>query len=597
MMRGVTIVKKADRSLNKDFLGLAMGKYTKCWGISTPANKGDYLATIRSSKLRTADSIFEMAEKYQDRVMILYFGEQGEGEASHEDDFQPFTLLEDADGRPILIAVLEGDFSEFYKKDSSHSPQFFCVNEDLIPRVKKAYNYVNGDIGLLMEELANKSSSRDIANLMVGDRGSVTLYAFGYEPLCYTLKDDTTFKQYDWGWVSNSLGFKTNDPIAEVEDELAELVGGMNTFDGGSDAKVGKPAVVAKAADKPAVPAAVAATSVPVAGKPVRSRLFDDLAETSHVPAAAKPSPQSGKDVARARSAAQTGGAAANGSPNGTTAPVKLDPETILEIFIPINLLAEPKRIYNFCKNRMNAEELKMLGKTGVAGLKSIKAKAGKATKEFMQTYFEQNKLAGLSAFAVTGGTSDEKVPDKPVARARLSDELGTGKPVNVGATEASKPLVKDTTVHNVGDNTKAVGGPLPIIPPSEKGKALDILKSGEMKELVDKHYQNIKDSANFSKMEKRVGTVVQQLPDVPILKSISDVQNWPYEVYLKLMDTPKTLAVLAWNLAIENRKLEEQLTDPSHVPAPKLKEEEIIVEQPVKKAVGENGSRRRIFN
>ena len=134
-----------------------------------------------------------------------------------EDSAQPFVLDGERE-EPNLICMLAGEFGNYADEKSSHSPEFFAFAKYFRPKVKKWLK--NGKLSDVKEELNDASTKADIRNSFQG-KGSVA-FMFPSGDIFLTQNKNPDFKEYPWGWTTDSLGYvqKAEDaPTAEVKKE------------------------------------------------------------------------------------------------------------------------------------------------------------------------------------------------------------------------------------------------------------------------------------------------------------------------------------------------------------------------------------------
>ncbi len=558
-MQGVIIIKSSGESLPKDFLARALEKYTTCFGVCAVHAEAPclFVGRMRQENMKL-DDLHKIIEGQKDRDLLIYLGQVGEGEQVFADDFQPFTLLEDADGAAILVAALDGDFTEFAKADSAHSAESFCVQEDLLERARQIYKYHDGDLKATIDELISKRHSREIRNLMVGNRGSVVLFSANGDIPAFTAIDDPTAREYPWGWVSNHLDYEVkSEPKADPLQKLAqELSGGTNV----PDQKTIPPTVE---------PAATAATSVPRTGglrRPGRAGAQAPVEPKPDVVAAA-PVP-SGNDK----------------QADVPVAAFELKQGQLLKIIIPSNLKNDVRKLTKWIRKRMPGGQLP----PDATNLNAFEVPLDAGTpKAAIQTYLEQNKMQGLTALGGTVQTAELEQKKEPLASSRppgvvKAEEFkpkGLRRP-GAATQQPAKPVEpvpekqpepeqqpetqpqKDTTPHYITPEGQEIKSPpIPVIPAVAKAAANAYLESDYVKKTLDNHSRIIKDPTGFEVMEQQAPPFPKQ---VPIIKDLDDVFYWSYPIFHGLGKVSvDALAVLAFNLACLARKQAEELTAP----------------------------------
>lgn len=564
MHTGTAVLKHAGCDIPDAYLSKVLENQTSI-GVAQQV-EGKLLVSRRKKTLSMAD-MATIGQALHDKECLFFF--QTGPDPTFEDDVGPFEILSDSDGKPCLIAFLDGNFSQFEQQESSHSPQFFAVQEEILPRIKKLYNLHNGDVKKLMADISeDRHFAKDLINTLVGDRGSIILWASDCDPITFRVPVDESFTEFDWGTVTNNLGY-SDTPASVADDMLAELSGGSKS--------------TASAAPK---------ASERLPQRPQTSRPTGTTTVVPNATSGARTT-QKAPDVAPA---AQPGpGSAPNAAPAGTpsSAPVVnppvADPNEMLTLPIPPHM--DGKKLVGWIRKRVPGRELPNDWKQ----LKAIICKRAHATSAFLNDY---NKTLGLKAVAAAATVSPKAtstaLPTRPasvpsVSQPKIEQAKPVDKPVvkmpvrpGVGATTIAvtetvpekvaepakveqgypeRSLKKDTSTHVVANKSQGmIEGPIAIIPPGGKQKILGIIESTAFKEAVDRQGQLSLDPAKFQRLEDKIPKFHEQVG----LERIEDTVNWPYAELLKIAKTdPDSIAVFAntWRSeAMEYKQMADEL-------------------------------------
>lgn len=204
---------------------------------------------------------FERAQKELQKEDVLFHFGHVPLSFDNPETLQPFVLyaLDDAaeDPEPAVVTFIEGNFPDFEKDAGDHSVEYMVFREFLKPFFDKLMAEAGGDWGKLLENLENdKVSRRSLDNLCTG-RGAITLLGIeGKGPI--TFGTNPQFKQFDWGQVSNHLGFEDVVVAPSVGARLNKKAAQL--FSLKSSNKTEAPAQQEPKADTTPVPQATAPT-------------------------------------------------------------------------------------------------------------------------------------------------------------------------------------------------------------------------------------------------------------------------------------------------------------------------------------------------
>src|SRR6185295_9362891 len=137
-----------------------------------------------------------------------------------KDDIQPFVLIKDAEGKPVITCMLDGDWVTTASKDSSHSDEYHTAVSVLKPMFEQLWRLTKGDIKAIIEEIEGEATNNNLKNTFI-NRGSIHLIFNDNQ--VRTVVDNELEKEYDWGWTSNHYMY-TEDK-KEGDDPLAALLG------------------------------------------------------------------------------------------------------------------------------------------------------------------------------------------------------------------------------------------------------------------------------------------------------------------------------------------------------------------------------------
>ena len=547
-----TIVRAPGKNIPDDLISKASGANNSSVSFAVCASDGNSIVArkhIGSMSLDEAKQFIGHPSLASRQVIIQFSNNPG---VSTPEDAQPFTIMEAEDPKdkkikPIVVAFLNGDFSQYAQEGSTKSPEALCVEKAIVPHINKVFKIADQDLHKMMIELKDEVWAGAFANMMIGPEGSITILASNGDNHTFLVQGETLSHAGDGYWTSNTFG-EQKEPAVEQDDLEKEL----------GDA----PAIPTKAPDKPRViPQSKTQTNTAPPPQVAKPKPGHGLEGSKPPVAAPKVAPADQPAVRPAPSPAP--GPAAK---PGTVLPDLTNAESVLKIKIPTSM--DGKKKWSWCKHRCPEELLPTLD---VRGLTHMSCKLGQANKAFLQTYVEQNKLAGLSVFAkflAIGDYSpetDTAIPQTVAAvpatgKARIiPSKKEQGYPERAEETQPAvvePPAKKDTDPHIVGKPSPAVvTEPLPVFSPTQKEEILTFL---------DKKGIKVPDPKEIEKMEKMAEPFSKQFGGKITLANLAGLKLEDIEEYAK-HDLPAICRIVFWQsveLMNMSRMLDE-LTDP----------------------------------
>lgn len=192
---------------HKRYMSVAFGDGKQVRIISQPSEKVSIsLETVQGSDV-----------KIKDKNAVWVFGDGPE--MLNTGDQQPFTLLKNDEGKPVLVAFADGEFDGSFQK---------AIDDEIRPRVERAWRASQKDLVKLMEdEMTDPIMGRDIVNTMLGKRGSIVVLSADGVSVRFVTKDDKTCSDFDGGWVSNSCSI--------TEEQVDLFTAAVSSAAGASD--------------------------------------------------------------------------------------------------------------------------------------------------------------------------------------------------------------------------------------------------------------------------------------------------------------------------------------------------------------------------
>jgi len=210
-MTGVIVLKDKDQLVSERYWEKVLGANKSCSGFAFASNGVVELGKL--DKVDTLKEIQELHEAGKNFAIVNFFGNGSVG----KEDLQPFVVLE-KNGKPMLVAFLEGDFNAYGKTDSSHTNEYHLVNNILVPKSKQLFRLVKEDINQFMSELADPVTQSELINTTV-PRGTITLIAGN--GAIFSFEKNADKGTFPWGWTSNTYGYVEKNEEAKPSSSLA----------------------------------------------------------------------------------------------------------------------------------------------------------------------------------------------------------------------------------------------------------------------------------------------------------------------------------------------------------------------------------------
>lgn len=215
--QAVIATKFPEQTIPKAYVDKILPTYKTCIGYAVPTEKGT-IEVFQSNG--TVEDYSGVAEVMKDnpRITTFYFGLNDAD--FHEDDLQPFIILKNDEGQPIMVAFLEGDFSNFHQAESARSDEFFAVDEHLRDKITELYHENGKDMDKLIEKLDGASFRRDLQQVIVS-RGHIVLMTGSGKTIVFN-KNNKQGMEFPWGEVSNCLDY-TEEKVPEAGVDKPKL--------------------------------------------------------------------------------------------------------------------------------------------------------------------------------------------------------------------------------------------------------------------------------------------------------------------------------------------------------------------------------------
>lgn len=586
-MKSVVLVRDPEKVVPRDFIDKLMSAHKAALGFAIPVPEQNMLFVKRYPGEFPADELDKLQANDLTKGRKLIVSAMDNPSPLLPEDQQPFTVLATEDGKPQLVAFLDGDFSGYTHEGQSFSPEFFCVQEDIAPRIQKIAKFMQGNLHALAKELEDPQYVKDFSNMMLGSRGSITL-AFGTgQVMRFSVATDETQSEGDGWWSSNNLNVT---PATKADNRTAlekDLEAAFTPFQ--------------SAARQSAEPHKTGKGPPPIPGTDGGKKPGHGLAGSKpKVAAIPEPVPGTGPQPAPAHTEPV-------GPSSPVTAPDYADPETVLPLKVP-NFHGDMGKKVKWIQKVTSEEWVKKNLKSGVKGVDVLMLQRKEASAAYIQKFVEQNKLSGLPAIksALKGSTAvvapvaeapkatsvpatakkgPPPIPGEKGYPTRAGEPEHKPAPVPAQPEPAKPPVVEPG---RTGDAPPAVTTePMPILSPDQAANLIKFSESEKAVQIRDRSGQLIADPRGVDKVEKDVESFAHQLGGK---LNIMDIAKWPMQLHLDHnKEDPVTGAHIRFWLAHELKKaymMLDQLTEP-HVPKQNTTKEEAIAHsgpQPAKR-------------
>ncbi len=210
---GLIIVTKPGLIPPRSYLDLARMQFPTAVGMSLRfTDPAPELALSCTDEPPHLDDLVKLLEENKDVVQTLWFGKSPTKFSAESE--QPFVILRDEKQQPTLACFIEGEYFTKNNVESANTDEFLTVDGVLAPWLNKTFiKMCVGDYEKFKEELLDPDTEKMI-DQMSGNRGIVVLHSIHGDVFKYAQKDGGLSHDFEWGWVSNKLGFeeKTEHP-------------------------------------------------------------------------------------------------------------------------------------------------------------------------------------------------------------------------------------------------------------------------------------------------------------------------------------------------------------------------------------------------
>lgn len=208
--KGTIVVQKADQLVPEGLIRHLMKQYPTLVSIASVSGDKIEMDGLADDHY-TYENVKEFQELFKEQDLIMYFL-NGPAEFP-EETVPPFIMYEKSEGHPALVLFTDGDFSNYAKAESSHSPDFFAAQNYFAPKIGK---WLEGKDNLtnVLAKLKDDDVVENIQNSFL-NRGCVIFQSITGEIVCIEKNNDKEQLSGDWGYVSNAHGWTEEEKKAE----------------------------------------------------------------------------------------------------------------------------------------------------------------------------------------------------------------------------------------------------------------------------------------------------------------------------------------------------------------------------------------------
>lgn len=222
---GTLVLKNVNQALPESLLTHILSKYKHAIGFSQlaagAAGKMDIITTNDPEVISVEQFMEFQNDLPADKPALFFFSANPNGT---EDSIQPFAIIVNEAGDPVVSAVVDGDFPSFAEKDSKHSPAFLYTQKYLVPKLQNTWNMLDKNIGRFMGHLQQNVARMDM-EMSLGAKGFICLFANTGEHLIFAKEQAAT--KFDWGWVTDPVGYSEDTSEVMAEEPVKKSLSGL----------------------------------------------------------------------------------------------------------------------------------------------------------------------------------------------------------------------------------------------------------------------------------------------------------------------------------------------------------------------------------
>lgn len=202
-LRSCTTVIESNKEPPLAFLEALVNKYPT--SVSITFVEKDKIQTLDRINAFSAQDLFDTCVDKENiaarKVMWLCSTSQ----TLAPEDAQPYSIVDDDDGTPLMLAFADGDFVSFVKADSAFSAEYHAVTDWLKPHLNLLIENADS-VDEAIAALDTKENKAGLESEFFGDQRGSCVIASADMAQMFQHKNSTALKE-DWGWSSDHCGF------------------------------------------------------------------------------------------------------------------------------------------------------------------------------------------------------------------------------------------------------------------------------------------------------------------------------------------------------------------------------------------------------
>lgn len=258
--KSVIVVQKPNEKIAAAFINILCKDFPSYMGVAAIENGSLVSTSVKGAP--KAEQFAEISEALGTSHIVFTVGKAGHDLL--EEDQQPHVILRNDTGQPIVSAFLAGGFDGYAVVKSSHTPEYHCVQEILIPKMKKLYKGSGNDLAALIEELKDDVTQNDFKNCWVNNGNIVFMTANG--PVVISSAANIKQGTFNWGWTNDAFNYKeqtvAKDEKPAVVEEKPLTLRQKLLLKAGATKTTGETVVVDKTVTGPAKPTETSAAAI-----------------------------------------------------------------------------------------------------------------------------------------------------------------------------------------------------------------------------------------------------------------------------------------------------------------------------------------------
>lgn len=210
MSTGTIVSIKPGHRMDPEFRVKLLEENPNSFSFASSDKKNVEHKLVNSNEFELLGSLTALEDGFKDRLVVV--------RAANEDvvdgEEQPFELIIDKEGKPLLVAFVEGDFTKYASDTATLSPEATFVSDWLADHVNGMYSSCNGDMNKLMI-LLDTPSFQEAAREHMEPRGVVVFFSKDGKAV-YVAKSNSQYGKFDWGETSKTHGILAAKPAETV---------------------------------------------------------------------------------------------------------------------------------------------------------------------------------------------------------------------------------------------------------------------------------------------------------------------------------------------------------------------------------------------